>query len=350
MALIRAGGWQARAPEAAHSPKSGRTLPAVAFCRRCANEGGPERFCAVCGADQMPDEPRLPTAESHDAAMRELAWFGEYPEMRAELEAEQESSAPPPPPPDLSGVRPLRFGEYTDLRLRELAARALIVATLGLALVSALFEVIHIGIVRDIGDGSLEDFSTWDASNARLGFAYIATFVAYLLAAIPFIAWLVRARRNVEALGVYDLAWSKGWAIGGWFVPILSLWRPKQVVNEIWRASDPDLPHGAREAQWSRIPLSWVVGWWWGLFIAGGILDRISGRMYAGATTAPAELSATYAALISSLLTAAAAVLAIQLMRQLTRRQRARAERIGQLPERPSETKAHAAPAPAGAA
>jgi hypothetical protein len=328
-----------------------RTLLAVAFCRRCANEGGPERFCAVCGADQTPDEPRLPTPESHDAAMRDLTWSGKYPELRAEYDSQLGSDAPPPaPPPDLSGVRPRRFGEYTDLRVRELAARALIVATLGLALVSALFEVIHIGIVGDIGDGSLEDFSTWNASNARLAFAYIATFVAYLLAAIPFIIWLVRARRNVESLGIYDLAWGKGWAIGGWFVPVLSLWRPKQVVNEIWRASDPDLPHGAREAQWSRIPLSWVLGWWWGLFIAGGILDRISGRMYNSAVTAPEELTATYVALISSLLTAASAVLAIQVMRQITRRQQARAERIGQLPERPPEGPAHAAPAPAGAA
>jgi hypothetical protein len=32
---------------------------------------------------------------------------------------------------------------------------------------------------------------------------------------------------------------SAGWAVGSWFVPFVNLVVPKQVVNDVWRASTP---------------------------------------------------------------------------------------------------------------
>jgi hypothetical protein len=314
----------------------------VSSCHRCNTALDGERYCPTCGVDLQPDQPRLPTPGSFEAATREQAWLGGHPVVAREIERERDERKQREERERagrLTAVQPRRFGEYRDLRGRELAARALLVATLGLAVVGAYFEVIHIGIVSDIRDGESTEYAVWEASDARLGFVYIATTVSYLLASIPFIVWLHRARRNLEALGIYDVTWSPGWAIGGWFVPILSLWRPKQVMNEVWRASDPGLPHGARAREWSQLPLSWVVTAWWALFIVGGFLDRIAGRMYSNATTPDAEISATTVSLVASVMTAAAALLAIQVVRQVTRRQRTRAARIRELPA-PGESSA----------
>ena len=305
----------------------------MSSCQRCDAPLDDQRYCPTCGVDLQPDEPRLPTPESLDAAMREQAWLGGHPVVAAEIERERDERkqrAERERAGRLAPVQPRRFGEYRDLRGRELAARALLVATLGLAVVGAYFEVIHIGILSDIRDGKSTEYAVWEASDARLGFVYIATAVSYLLASIPFIVWLHRARRNLEALGIHGLRWSPGWAIGGWFVPILSLWRPKQVMNEVWRASDPELP--AWTMEWSLLPLSWAVTAWWALFLVGGFLDRISGRMYSNATTPEAEISATTVSLVASIMTAAAALFAIQVVRQVTRRQRTRAARIRELP------------------
>jgi hypothetical protein len=41
------------------------------------------------------------------------------------------------------------------------------------------------------------------------------------------------------------MRWSAGWAIGAWFVPVLSLVRPKAILNDIWRASDPRVSAGS---------------------------------------------------------------------------------------------------------
>jgi Domain of unknown function (DUF4328) len=59
-----------------------------------------------------------------------------------------------------------------------------------------------------------------------------------------FIAWFSRAYQNIERLGARDLRVKHGGAIWSWFVPILGLIRPKQIMNDIWRASDPALPEG----------------------------------------------------------------------------------------------------------
>jgi hypothetical protein len=51
-----------------------------------------------------------------------------------------------------------------------------------------------------------------------------------------------RAYRNLPALGAESPRFSSGWAVGAWFVPFLNLVRPKQIMDDIWRASDPALP------------------------------------------------------------------------------------------------------------
>ena len=41
------------------------------------------------------------------------------------------------------------------------------------------------------------------------------------------------AYENIERLGASDLRASRGWSIGAWFVPILNLVRPEQLMDDI---------------------------------------------------------------------------------------------------------------------
>ena len=49
--------------------------------------------------------------------------------------------------------------------------------------------------------------------------------------------WMFRAYNNVDAVAPGARRYDGGWAIGSWFVPILNLFRPKQIINDIWRAA-----------------------------------------------------------------------------------------------------------------
>jgi hypothetical protein len=72
--------------------------------------------------------------------------------------------------------------------------------------------------------------------------------------------WTRRLYGNLRALGAQDLRFGEGWALGGWFVPFLNLVRPKQIVDDIWRASDPVR---RPEEAWDQRPLSNLLHWWW---------------------------------------------------------------------------------------
>jgi hypothetical protein len=72
--------------------------------------------------------------------------------------------------------------------------------------------------------------------------------------------WTRRLYGNLRALGTRELRFPEGWAVAGWFVPFLNLVRPKQIVDDIWRASDP---RRRLEEAWDEQPLSILLGWWW---------------------------------------------------------------------------------------
>lgn len=102
---------------------------------------------------------------------------------------------------------------------------------------------------------------------------YVAFFVA---AAVVFIIWLWRARHNAEVLSDGQHTRARGWAIGGWFVPIVSWWFPYQVVRDVYRATDPDtrtIPGELRLVRGGRL-----VGLWWTCWVVFSVAAIISVR------------------------------------------------------------------------
>jgi hypothetical protein len=91
----------------------------------------------------------------------------------------------------------------------------------------------------------------------------------YAVTGLVFLAWFRDAYVNVERLGVKGMRWSSRWAVGAWFVPFLNLVRPKAILNDIWRGSDPRLPVGGSLSRESPPAL---YGFWWGTWILGAIV------------------------------------------------------------------------------
>jgi Domain of unknown function (DUF4328) len=81
-----------------------------------------------------------------------------------------------------------------------------------------------------------------EASDRRQQVVALSQLAVFVFAAIFFIRWLHRAYGNILPLGAQYPRYSRSAAIWSWFVPILNLWRPKQVINDVWRASDPKAP------------------------------------------------------------------------------------------------------------
>ena len=79
-----------------------------------------------------------------------------------------------------------------------------------------------------------------DADNAvetAIGFDLLFTVAGRVLIVI----WAWRATKNLVAWNLRH-RWSPGWAIGGWFVPVVNLWIPYQVVQDAWRSTASSAP------------------------------------------------------------------------------------------------------------
>ena len=82
-----------------------------------------------------------------------------------------------------------------------------------------------------------------------------------------FIAWLHRARRNLERIDGARPRWGHGWAVAGWFIPVANAVVPGFVVADV--ADNSAVP---------RPRLSWLVVAWWSAFVAASIAGLASAR------------------------------------------------------------------------
>ena len=63
----------------------------------------------------------------------------------------------------------------------------------------------------------------------------------------------------------------------GWIVPIVGLWFPKQMTDDVWRATASSLPPGHPDRREPSGPER--TGWWWGLWIVYATLSNLSGQL-----------------------------------------------------------------------
>ncbi|MEU3598305.1 DUF4328 domain-containing protein [Streptomyces sp. NPDC006798] len=154
-----------------------------------------------------------------------------------------------------------------------------------------------------------------DDADALMALAIVFKYLAVLATGILFIIWFAAARANAAAFAPYIDKWGKGFAIGGWFIPAANIAIPRLVAGTIWIASRPD-PYAPKSVQ--RRTLLTV---WWTLCVAAYLPWSVGFLSYDGSETAK-DLriwSNTFA--LGSILSIAAAIVAIFVVRRITRMQ-----------------------------
>jgi hypothetical protein len=142
---------------------------------------------------------------------------------------------------------------------------------------------------------------------------------AFILTTVVFLFFFHRAYSNLAVLGPDEQRWSPGWSVGSWFIPILNLFRPKQMANDIWRGSDG-----------SNVPA--IFNWWWAFWILGGAAHF--GSEEQGMTIAQAKFIVVVEAIGESLIVVGA-LCAASVVKLIASRQQLRAQLIS---ERQRET------------
>ena len=217
---------------------------------------------------------------------------------------------------------------YLPLRRPARRVRLALAVSILLALASAAANLGHTQAARELAGGGTGDLYLW------IGAVQAAWF---LVTAGLWLAWFRRAYLNLPALGARRLRFRPWWAVGAWLVPVFSLFRPKQVLNDIWRASDPGLPPEQGDT-WRRRPVAELLGWWWLSFLASVLVRSITTEAVHAAADLmllgllPEQLDRFQPSagmqILADLLTVLCGLLALRVVRRTTARQQERATRL----------------------
>jgi hypothetical protein len=186
------------------------------------------------------------------------------------------------------------------------------VAIACIALVDDVVEFVQV----QVGQLTPDQVATNDPIQGILGLLQSGLGI---VTGITFLKWIYRAYKNIQGFGAEGLRFSPGWAVGYYFIPILSLIRPVQVMNEIWRASDDP-------RDWPRRPGSWVIVSWWTLFLIYTGVTQVSLEIAIQASTNDQWTLAAVLAIAGDLFSIPLSIAALRLVTEVYRRQKALVE------------------------
>jgi hypothetical protein len=179
---------------------------------------------------------------------------------------------------------------YEPVDSRGTRASLLLMACGALAWLAVGYGIAELLVLDAFSSG--EDISAERHAAHRIT-GWIVLSVQLLLFSVTglaFLDWLYQARINLRAFGARRLDYTRGWALGGFFVPLLQLWRPFAVMCEVWKASDP----GSTDPfAWKTGRVSPMVAFWWVGFVLYVALEILAFSMnLAAAGEAPRIVAA----------------------------------------------------------
>jgi hypothetical protein len=153
---------------------------------------------------------------------------------------------------------------------RARIAQILLMIVLGLSVVMIASNIFTYLLVDEIlTDGNYDEGRI--ALNDRFTqISAVLWMIGYIISGVTFILWFRRAYYNLNQIVKTD--YTDGWAAGAWFVPIMNLYRPFQMMKELFEKGIKALPN---ELAASFHNNSGRLGLWWTLWIIGNILSRV---------------------------------------------------------------------------
>jgi hypothetical protein len=156
------------------------------------------------------------------------------------------------------------------------------------------------------------DVTLNDMREQIIGVIYL---IVYIVSTVTFIQWFRRAYFNLH-LRVDNLLHPEGWAAGSWFVPIISLFRPYQIMKELYEESSELLEKkGMNDNDLSTSYL----GWWWALWIFSSVVGQFVFRYTMSAESIDELIFSTTSSMFQNILNIPLALLAIKVIKDYSK-------------------------------
>jgi hypothetical protein len=172
-------------------------------------------------------------------------------------------------------------------------------------------DFLEYGMMQKINNDINIDLDRAEMVEMLQGLFAIAYTILLIVTATIFIRWFRRAYYNLSQIVPIDNG--EGWAAGAWFVPIYNLFKPKQIMVELWEKTNkilsPKIPNYVNR-ELGNISI------WWALWIISSIGNNIATRMYMRAETAEEFMRSISISMFMSFFSIAAAIILIFIIKK----------------------------------
>lgn len=134
--------------------------------------------------------------------------------------------------------------------------------------------------------------------------------IVFIISAVTFIQWFRRAYYNLNIRTSCNN--SEGWAAGSWFVPIIALFRPYQIMQEMWEKTS--LLIKSKTSNYVE-DSTMIIGLWWTLWIVSNYIGRYVLKNAFNAETIENYLNSTIGDMAVSIIGIPLAILTIMIIK-----------------------------------
>lgn len=159
-----------------------------------------------------------------------------------------------------------------------------------------------------VNGGEITDAAA-DANDNREQVIGIIYMIVFFVSAVTFIQWFRRAYYNLHQK-IDNLSYGEGWAAGAWFVPILNLFRPYQIMKELFVETKKLLTQQGLGVSKNIVTSS--LGLWWTLWILNNVIGQFVFRYSKNAETLDQLSIMTIASMVANLVGIPLALVAIK--------------------------------------
>lgn len=173
--------------------------------------------------------------------------------------------------------------KFRDVGKVAKVIKYLLIAAIILDILGVIFGVVEYRLFQEVAafeeiaekDESIYDsteynsvFESVEANDVRIVSLGFAMILIYLMTVILVLRWTFLSNSNAHALGAKDMRFTPFWSVLWHFIPLFSLWKPYQVMREIYKAS-------SLEEDWKSLKTPALLKWWWIFWIVASVLGQI---------------------------------------------------------------------------
>ena len=206
-------------------------------------------------------------------------------------------------------------------KLRPNAQRAqtailLVYIVMSLEIVSLISGYFQHNLLKSLSAGEYVSDAAASANDLRESMVGFISIIALVISGVTFIQWFRRAYFNLHQKLDY-LANSEGWAAGAWFVPFVNLYKPFQIMRELYLETKEYLSN--RGVVFQEAFTTNTLGVWWALWIMSSLVSQVVFRLSMDAETVEEFITSTKVSMLGNVLGIPLALITVKVIKDYSK-------------------------------